>query len=313
MGLLSFFGGLLLAFSPLFSVFFLHVAKRPRRVILAIGASFFWLLGSFAAALLWFLFAVPVLRASAAWMALWGASFGELFRFLFLWTFQRGEKGFSAVAPPDAPPAEHRGAARGTRAVEMVTRDGGDDNGSDDDNILDSGSGDRRAPSQRRRGWRPLEMRAPTVSTAHTAVAFGVGTGLAHALVMYGTMLSQAADGPAVFFSATCPTFNGIGTSAFFAMLFSLLHLFWSVPALHSFSPRDNAPRNWRGIAWVVGSHFIAALCTLPSSAPDGCVPSMLLLLLWTAVNGAACLFTVLPALAPRVLERPIEMFLVGP
>lgn len=324
MGLLSFFGGFFLSASPCLSVGVMQVSRSPRRVILAIGAAFAWLLGVFMASLLWFV--IPPFR-SALWAVVAGVLTQEGARFGFLWAFAKGEKGFVAVAPPDAEPQEHLGgnAFAGTREVELVettTRrrsggNSGDDNndtiragdgssGEDDDGIVPPGEGVRH------RGWRPLEMRAPTVSLAQTGLAFGVGTGLAYVMVMYGTILSQAADGPAVFFSHTCPTYNGIGTSAFSAMLYSLLHIFWFIPAIHSFLRPNGAPRNRVGIAWVVVSHFVAALVTLPSAAPYGCVPAMLMLLVWTIVNAAAALFTVLPGMAPRILERPIELLLIG-
>jgi gamma-secretase subunit APH-1 len=81
MALTEFFGCLLLAYGPPFSMFILTVAKDPIRIIVLITSSFFWLVSLLFSALLWF--AVVPLRDELAFSLFFSVLFQELFRYLF--------------------------------------------------------------------------------------------------------------------------------------------------------------------------------------------------------------------------------------
>jgi gamma-secretase subunit APH-1 len=81
MGLVEFFGCLLLAFGPPASMFILTVANDPVRVIVLMTSAFFWLISLLLSSLLWY--AVVPLRDKLAFALVFSVIFQEAFRYLF--------------------------------------------------------------------------------------------------------------------------------------------------------------------------------------------------------------------------------------
>lgn len=95
MALTEFFGCLLLAFGPPFSMFVFTIAKDPIRIIVLITSAFFWLVSLLISALVWF--AVVPLREQLAFSLFISVIIQELFRYLFYLFIRKAEKGLATV------------------------------------------------------------------------------------------------------------------------------------------------------------------------------------------------------------------------
>ncbi|PRP88789.1 hypothetical protein PROFUN_00257 [Planoprotostelium fungivorum] len=94
MTFVGFFGCILLAFAPAFSVFLLVISRNAQLIILSIGGSFFWLLSALLAAIWWYI--IPPLRTAYPWIIICSIIFQEALRFGFFSLYVRAEKGFIA-------------------------------------------------------------------------------------------------------------------------------------------------------------------------------------------------------------------------
>ena len=95
MGLLLFFGLLMIAFGPSVALFVFTISKCPVRIILFVVGCFLWLFSLLLSALVWQM--TPSLKEQLAFVLAFSVVFQELARFTLYKLFQRAAKGFKEV------------------------------------------------------------------------------------------------------------------------------------------------------------------------------------------------------------------------
>jgi len=100
MGYAMFFGCFFIALGPAAAIFYYNVSHSPQLIILTIGSAFFWVLSIFLTSIWWYI--IPPLRDIYIWTIIWAVGFQELFRFLFLYLYQKAEKSATSKSSKTA-------------------------------------------------------------------------------------------------------------------------------------------------------------------------------------------------------------------
>jgi hypothetical protein len=98
-----------------------------------------------------------------------------------------------------------------------------------------------------------------------SAIAAGLGFGVMHALMLYGSVLA-ASTGPGTLFAESCASMSVFVLSACLAFLFIFLHVSLMVVAFDAFRRHD-----LRRVGYVWGFHLIAACSTIFNARSGGC------------------------------------------
>lgn len=96
MTLVSFFGDLLVAWSPAIVILVIYIGRHASLVLLTLAGAFFWLLSALFASLIWFA-AVPI-RGSQPWTIFTGVATQELARWALFVLLGKAEKTLEIVA-----------------------------------------------------------------------------------------------------------------------------------------------------------------------------------------------------------------------
>eukprot|EP00455_Lapot_gusevi_P056681 TRINITY_DN9482_c0_g1_i2.p1 TRINITY_DN9482_c0_g1~~TRINITY_DN9482_c0_g1_i2.p1 ORF type:complete len:239 (-),score=50.84 TRINITY_DN9482_c0_g1_i2:21-737(-) len=102
-----------------------------------------------------------------------------------------------------------------------------------------------------------------------SALAAGLGFGLTHSVLMYGSVLA-AASGPGTLYSSNCPQMSTFTLSALNSLWYTLSHVCWMIVAFDGFRRQSLL-----GIFYVVFAHLLASLLTLLNLTSNGCVVSL--------------------------------------
>lgn len=90
-----FFGCASIAFGPIFSLFFILIARRAQLVILAIQCAFLWLVAILVTSTLWQI--IPILKSSYYATVILAVIIQEIFRYIMFATYAYGERAVHAA------------------------------------------------------------------------------------------------------------------------------------------------------------------------------------------------------------------------
>lgn len=125
----------------------------------------------------------------------------------------------------------------------------------------------------------PHSNQAFPLNDLSSGLAAGVGFGLMHSLLLYGSVLA-ASGGSGVYFDDSCPTIPLILVSALTSLAFFILDIIWM--CLGFIADR------YRSVilaSVIVALHLFAGLVTLTNINPSGCKVSLSLLLITILIS----------------------------
>jgi anterior pharynx defective protein 1 len=112
-----------------------------------------------------------------------------------------------------------------------------------------------------------------TLDNFSASLAIGLGFGLTHGVVMYGSVL-VAAIGPGSLFVPACPQISLFLLSAMFALAFITMHVLLSVISFDAFRLRDWKPFLLKTSA-IGFTHLLIAYLTLLNQKGGSCVAAL--------------------------------------
>jgi anterior pharynx defective protein 1 len=125
----------------------------------------------------------------------------------------------------------------------------------------------------------PHSNRAFPLNDLSSGLAGGVGFGLMHSLLLYGSVLASG-GGPATYFDDSCPTTPLILVSALTSLAFFILDIIWMCLGLLAEKYRSSLLAGA-----IVVLHLFAGLVTLTNINPSGCAVSLSLLLIIVLIS----------------------------
>jgi gamma-secretase subunit APH-1 len=120
----------------------------------------------------------------------------------------------------------------------------------------------------------PHSNQAFPLNDLSSGLAAGVGFGLMHSLLLYGSVLASS-GGSGVYFDDSCPTIPLVLVSALTSLAFFILDIIWM--CLWFIAERY---RSMTLASVITSLHLVAGLVTLTNINPSGCQVSLTLLLL---------------------------------
>lgn len=110
-------------------------------------------------------------------------------------------------------------------------------------------------------------------------IAAGVGFGLMHVMMLYGTLLASEAKSMGTLYQDSCTSLPSLVNSAIMSMFFSLLDIILMLLTFYGVRPQMGDGREGKiAIGASVVAHIAATLCTVFNKAKDGCLVALPLL-----------------------------------
>jgi Aph-1 protein len=236
-------GCALLAYGPFLSLFTLIVYQKAQLVIVVTTSAFFFLLAALFASLFWFVFDAIGLDGGGWAAIIPGVFFQFVFRCLFVELYHRVERVIQAsLEKQHREEMEERQHSNNGSNGSGADHGSGDAPGTDDTVVLSrrpshqsSSSGSNIHPQSRRlltgrdkTSWTEAAKLRLQMNDASCGIAAGVGYGGMHAILLYGTLLTnQAVNNGGVLYQESCPGIPSLAVSAVYCFCFSVLDVFW--------------------------------------------------------------------------------------
>jgi len=238
---LLFSGCSLIAFSPAVIIFVLFIAKSSQLVVLSVGSSFFWLCSVLLSSTTWLIFLH--LRSEYIFILFYSVLIQESMRIVFYTLFLK---------------AERRGFTQGVSTLLFSPF-----KSSSSYNRLDR----TRSETEKRR--------ERVMDYFSSALAIGLGFGVTHSMIMYGSILAHA-SGRGNLMSEACGNISVFVLSAIMAVAFTVMHVFLSLCAFDAL-----CAKKWIDLIWkfgvVVAAHLLLSLLTLLNQKGGSCIASIVL------------------------------------
>lgn len=133
------------------------------------------------------------------------------------------------------------------------------------------------------------------------SLAIGLGFGLTHGVVMYGSVLAGSL-GPGSLFTPACPQISLFLLSAVFALAFIAMHVLLSVISFDAFRASSWRPFLLK-FSLICGSHLVISLLTLLNEKGGSCLASAGLVYVVLTLIGVAAAKVALSS--PSLLLKP--------
>jgi len=132
-----------------------------------------------------------------------------------------------------------------------------------------------------------------------SSIAIGLGFGLTHAVVMYGSILVES-TGPGTLLAPGCKDISIFVLSAFFSSAFIMMHVLLSLISFDVFRKGNTRRSCAIGSSIIVGAHLAMSFLTLLNQEGGSCLSSMLLVSCVLIILGIHAVTVVFTERGPR-------------
>ena len=227
--------------------------------MLSIGSSFFWLCSILLSSTTWLIFLQ--LRSEYLFILFYSVLIQETMRILFYSLFIRAQsRGFTLGVSSML----FKSNFKSSNHLESSTSSNFDTSSSTSTTLSTS-----NLEKQRK------EKRERVIDYFSSSLAIGLGFGVTHAMIMYGSILAHA-SGKGNMYSAACEGMSIFVLSAIMSCGFVLLHILLSLCAFDALSSKKWTDLIFK-FAIVVSCHLIASLLTLLNEKGGNCIASLVL------------------------------------
>jgi Aph-1 protein len=303
-------GCALLAYGPFLSMFSLIVYQKAQLVIVVTTSAFFFLLATLFASLFWFVFDAIGLDGGGLAAIIPGVFFQFVFRCLFVELYHRVERVIQVSLEKQHQEEMEERQHSNNNTDSNNDQSSGDAPGTDDTVVLsrrpsNQSSSSNNSSQQNRRlltgrdksSWTEAAKLRLQMNDASCGIAAGVGYGGMHAILLYGTLLTnQAVNNAGVLYQESCPSIPSLAVSAVYCFCFSILDVFWMLFTFFGMRRRQlfhrgesaegqvlsvggwlGDSRNGGNIALLLClvTHYVASLVTVANRWDYGCRVSL--------------------------------------